>query len=139
MQTVQLVLGDPGYASGLRDALTRTGPWSIGLGEAPDAGRNCVLVVDEAAFERMARPVLHPERVVLITRTDPLRLARAWDAGIVSVVSEEDPPGTVLLAIMAAALRVSRLCPAPPVDFAATAQSRVRQLPQWGRFQQEKG
>jgi hypothetical protein len=47
--------------------------------------------------------------VVLITRKDPQHLSRAWDAGIVSVVSEDDPANTVLLAIMAAALRVPKL------------------------------
>jgi hypothetical protein len=38
----------------------------------------------------------------------PQFLAQAWEAGIVSVVSEEDPLSTVLLAIMAAALRVEK-------------------------------
>ncbi len=53
-------------------------------------------------------PLSNPERVVLITRKDPQLLAQAWDAGIVSVVSCEDPVNTVLLAIMAAALRVGK-------------------------------
>ena len=44
--------------------------------------------------------------MVLITRQDPQLLAQAWEAGIVSVVSQDDPMSTVLLAIMAAALRV---------------------------------
>ena len=121
MQAVQLVLGDPVYAAGLRDALTRTGPWSIAFRNAPDPSQCCVLVLDEEAFERMARPLAHPERVVLITRTDPPQLSEAWDAGIVSVVSEQDPPGTVLLAIMAAALRVSRLQAVMPVDVESSA------------------
>jgi hypothetical protein len=121
MQAVQLVLGDPVYAAGLRDALTRTGPWSIDFRDAPDPSRCCVLVVDEDAFDRMARPLPHPERVVLITRMDPPHLSDAWDAGIVSVLSEQDPPGTVLLAIMAAALRVSRLLAVSPAHAASSA------------------
>ena len=64
------------------------------------------MVLDEEAFERLPLPLSNPERVVLITRReaqDPQLLAQAWEAGIVSVVSEEDPLSTVLLAIMAAA------------------------------------
>jgi len=34
-------------------------------------------------------------------------LAEAWEAGIVSVISADDPISTALLAIMAAALRVA--------------------------------
>jgi hypothetical protein len=64
--------------------------------------------MDEDAFDRVPLPVPHPERVVLITRKDPQHLSRAWDAGIVSVVSVDDAPNTVLLAIMAAALRVPK-------------------------------
>jgi hypothetical protein len=35
-------------------------------------------------------------------------MAEAWEAGVVSVVSEQDPVSTVLLAIMAAGLRVDK-------------------------------
>lgn len=108
MHAVQLVLADPVYAAGLRDALTRSGPWSIDSPDVPDLSQPCVLVLDEGALTRAPRPLLHPERVVLITRTDPQHLAQAWEAGIVSVVSSQDPPSTVLLAIMAACLRVPR-------------------------------
>jgi len=51
---------------------------------------------------------LNPERIVLITQRDPQLMAEAWEAGIVSVVSEQDPISTVLLAIMAAGLRVEK-------------------------------
>ena len=108
MHAVQLVLADPVYAAGLRDALTRSGPWSIDSPDVPDLSRPCVLVLDEAALARVPRPLLYPERVVLIARMDPQHLAQAWDAGIVSVVSNQDPPSTVLLTIMAACLRVPR-------------------------------
>ena len=61
----------------------------------------------EAAFARLPLPLSNPERVVLITRKDPQLLAEAWDAGDrLRGVSEQDPISTVLLAIMAAALRV---------------------------------
>jgi hypothetical protein len=64
--------------------------------------------MDEEALARTPLPLPCPERVVLISRKDPNRLAQAWDAGIVSVVSDQDAPNTVLLAIMAASLRVPR-------------------------------
>jgi len=64
-----------------------------------------VLVLDESAFARLPLPLANPERVILITRQDRQSLARAWNAGVSTVVSPEDSPATVLLAIMAVALR----------------------------------
>jgi hypothetical protein len=108
MQTVQFALADAVYGAVLRDALVRSGPWHVTRVEDPDQSQMCVVVMDEDAFNRSLLPMSHPERVVLITRKDPQHLSRAWDAGIVSVVSMDDAPNTVLLAIMAAALRVPR-------------------------------
>ena len=106
MRTVQLAIADAGYRAALREALSRSGPWQVECADVPDPSPSCVLVLDEPAFERLALPLAHPEGVVLIAHQDPAALAQAWDAGIVSVVSIEDSPATVLLAIMAAALRV---------------------------------
>jgi hypothetical protein len=108
MQTVQFALADAVYSAVLRDALLHTGPWHVVPVADPDPSQKCVVVMDEDAFDRVPLPVPHPERVVLITRKDPQHLSRAWDAGIVSVVSVDDAPNTVLLAIMAAALRVPK-------------------------------
>jgi len=109
MQTVQLAIADGGYAAALKDALARSCAWHVESVERPDPARKGVLVVDEFAFARQPLPLLHPERVVLISRQDPQLLAQAWEAGIVSIVSQEDPLSTVLLAIMAAALRVAKV------------------------------
>jgi hypothetical protein len=108
INTVQLAVADPVYATALREALTRSGPWHVVSVQQPDPSQRGVLVLDEDALDRLLTPLCSPERVVLITRKDPQHLSRAWDAGIVSVVSHEDPPNTVLLAIMAAALRVPK-------------------------------
>jgi hypothetical protein len=108
MQTVQLSIADAVYATAVREALARTGPWQVESVEHADLTQRCVLVLDEAAFHSLPLPVNNPERVVLVTRKDPQLLAQAWDAGIVSVVSDDDPINTVLLAIMAAALRVAK-------------------------------
>src|SRR5579871_695243 len=107
MRTVQLSVADAGYRAALREALSRSGPWQVDSVEHPDPTVACVLVVDEAAFARLTLPLVNPERVVLIARQDPQALAEAWEAGIVSVVSVDDPLPTVLLAIMAATLRVA--------------------------------
>ncbi len=109
INTVQLAVADPEYEAALRDALARSGPWQVVSAQRPDPRERGVLVLDEGALDRMPLPLVHPERFVLITDKDPQHLARAWDAGIVSVVSRQDSPGTVLLAIMAAALRVPKI------------------------------
>lgn len=109
MRTVQLSITDSVYAAALRDALSHSGPWEIVLVERPNPALAGVLVVDESGFARLPLPLPNPERVVLITRHQPQLMAEAWDAGIVSVVSMEDPLPTVLLAIMAATLRVAKI------------------------------
>ena len=109
--TVQLSIADAGYAAALREALTRTGPWHVEMVDRPDPAMPCVLVLDEPSFERLPLPVVNPGRVVLISQQDPQLLARAWDASIVSVLSTEDSLPTVLLAIMAAALRIGKSHP----------------------------
>jgi hypothetical protein len=108
MQTVQLSIADGGYAAAVREALSHSCAWHLESVDRPDPSQQCVLVLDESAFERLPLPLSNPERVVLITRKYPQLLAQAWEAGIVSVVSEEDPISTILLAIMAAALRVAK-------------------------------
>jgi hypothetical protein len=106
MQTVQLSLGDSRFAATIREALAHNCAWRLESVVVPDFSQECVVVLDEAAFARLPLPLSNPERVVLITRKDPEMMAEAWDAGIVSVVSDADPISTVLLAIMAAGLRV---------------------------------
>ena len=105
--TVQLALADGSYAAALREALCHSCAWHVESVAKPDPTEDCVLVLDEAAFEHLRLPLSHPERIVLITRQDPQLLAQAWDAGLVSVLSQHDPMSTVLLAVMAAALRVA--------------------------------
>jgi hypothetical protein len=110
-RTVQLAIADGRYGAIVREALSRSCAWRVEPVDAPDPSRDSVLVLDERAFDRLPLPLSNPERIVLVTRQDPQDpqfLAHVWDAGIVSIVSEEDPLSTVLLAIMAAALRVAK-------------------------------
>ena len=109
MQTVQLAISDAAYLAALREALCHSCAWKVEPVDRPDASQSCVLALDEQAFERLPLPLLNPERIVLITHKDTHQvMAQAWDAGIVSVVHPDDPMDTVLLAIMAAALRVAK-------------------------------
>jgi hypothetical protein len=107
-QTIQFAVSDAAHLAAIREALAHSGPWQVACVERVDPFQKGVLVLDQEAFDRMLLPLPHPERVVLITRKDTQLLAQAWDAGIVSVVSPDDPVNTVLMAIMAADLRVAK-------------------------------
>lgn len=108
LQTVQLAIADGMYAAALRDALCHTCAWHVESVGQPDFSRPCVMVLDQIAFARLPMPLTNPERIVLITHRDSPLMGEAWEAGIVSVVSEQDPISTVLLAILAAGLRVDK-------------------------------
>ena len=84
MQAVQLVIGDRAYTAALREVLLDNGQWRTACVDSPDLAADGVLVLDEEAFHRLALPLPHPERVVLITGKDPRLLSQAWEAGIVS-------------------------------------------------------
>ena len=108
MQTVQLAIADGMYAAALREALSRSCAWHVESVGCPDPSQHCVMVLDQAALERLPLPLSNPERIVLITHRETQLMAEAWEAGIVSMVSDREPISTVLLAIMAAGLRVDK-------------------------------
>lgn len=111
METVQLTIGDAPYASALRDLLERSGTLAVCCVDVPDPKQDGVIVVDSDGLDRLPGPLLNPERVVLITRNDSEHLSQAWNAGIRSVVFNEDPLSTAVLAILAAELRVPKSDP----------------------------
>lgn len=108
MDTIQVALADKPYATALRDLLVRSGAYQVVCVDSPDLEMQGVLVVDREHLEELPSPVSHPERMVLIARNEPGSLARAWEAGVTSVVYDKDPLATAVLAIMAARLRVSK-------------------------------
>jgi hypothetical protein len=116
MQTVQLAIDDAVYRAALNDALSRSGSWQVVPVTAPDPNCGGVIVVDAGALDRVEGLLAKPERVVLITRKDPQHLARAWEAGIISVVFEDDPISTAMLAIMSAGLRAPHTRPTDEED-----------------------
>jgi hypothetical protein len=124
MQAVQLSITDGPYATAVREALSRSCAWHVETVNCPNPACQSVLVLDESAFARLPLPLSNPERIVLIAHKNPQVLAQAWEAGIVSVISAEDPMNTVLLAIMAAALRVAHSHgSANPSDISPTSGS----------------
>jgi hypothetical protein len=141
MQSVQLSIADSQYANMVREALTRTCAWHVEAVEQPDFSLQGVMVLDEQAFARLPLPLSNPGRVVLIARGEPqpLQLEQAWEAGIVSVVSEEDPLATVLLAIMAAALRVEKpTSQSSPSEITPTSSSGPASIAPLKRSRREK-
>jgi hypothetical protein len=108
MDVIQVAISDAAYAAALRQRLERSGNWEVRCVETPNLEAGGVVVVDASVFERLPRPLPHPERVVLVTTNEPEQLSRAWEAGIVSLVYQKDPLDTALLAIMAARLRAAR-------------------------------
>ena len=107
MYTVQLAVGKAPYGPTLSDLLVQTESCRVAKVDKPDPRQPGVLVVNEETLDCLPMPLDRPERVVLITPNEPRTLERAWQAGIRSVVFDSDPPRTMALAVMAAALRVS--------------------------------
>jgi hypothetical protein len=108
METIQIAIANASYATALRDLLARNAGWRILSVEAPDLRIEGVVVVDTQALDRLPSVIENPQRVVLITPNEASHLAKAWEAGIVSVVFADDPMNTAILAIMAARLRVTK-------------------------------
>lgn len=102
---IQLALDDAVKANALRALLSRSAGIPVVCVEFPVVEDACVVVVDPPHLTRLPAPLTHPERVVLISQGDSGSLEYAWDAGVSSVISDEDPLNTAVLAILAACLR----------------------------------
>lgn len=105
MCTIQLVLSDTAKAEALSKMLSRSTQIPVLCVDTPDFTSACVVVMDGQRFEREPLAALHADRVVLITRNDEGRLRAAWDAGVQSVLSDQDPMNTVVLAVLSTCLR----------------------------------
>jgi hypothetical protein len=105
MSCIQLALSDPAKADTLRSLLARNTQMQVRCVERPSLEEACVIVVDPPHLRELPNPLPYPDRVVLMTRNDPSHLRDAWEAGVSSVVTDQDPPNTVVLAILSACLR----------------------------------
>lgn len=106
MDTVQLAVGNAPYRAVLSDLLAHAESCRVTAVDRPDPRQPGVLVLNDQTLGCLPLPLDRPERVVLITPNEPRGMARAWEAGIRCVVFDSDPPRTMALAIMGAALRV---------------------------------
>jgi len=105
MCTIQLALSDADKAAVLSRMLSRSTEIPVLCVETPDFATACVVVMDTQRFEREPLAAVHADRVVLITRNDEVRLRAAWDAGVQTVLSDQDPLNTVVLAVLSTCLR----------------------------------
>ncbi len=116
MGSIQIVLSDSAKADALRVLLARSTHAPVLCVASPDYEAACAVVLDERSFRTESGPLAHPERVVLITNNDPEHLREAWEAGVNSVLSEQDPLNTVVLAVLASCLRNSSARQRPVAD-----------------------
>ena len=105
MGSIQLALSDAVKADALRVLLARSTPVPVLCADSPDFEEACVVVMDTGSFNAQPLPLARPDRMVLITSNDPAHLQAAWDAGVHSVLSEQDSLSTVVLAVLATCLR----------------------------------
>lgn len=115
---IQLALSDAAKAAALQAVLSRSTQASVVCVEDPVMEAACVVVVDPSHLTRLPVPLSHPDRVVLIAGGDPGSIKNAWDAGVGSVVSEQDSLNTVVLAILAVCLRGGQGRPRTELDAA---------------------
>ena len=106
MKTVQLAIGNTGYAQSLRDLLSRDGTHRVYLVERPDLRLDGIVMIDGDRTSNLSMMDSEPGRFVVITRKGSDSLSRIWDAGVRHVLFDGDPPNTAQLAIIAAELRL---------------------------------
>ena len=107
---IQVALSDQRYAAELRDRLHAAGGCEVRLVDGLDCECGGVMVVDLKHMGCLSGPIRNPDRVVLIARNEPEYLAKAWEAGVNSVILDKDPLSTAVLAVIAAGLRVTKCC-----------------------------
>lgn len=108
MDQIQVAITDAPYAAALRELLECNGGCEVLCVDRPDPRRGGVMVLDPDHLDLLPRPIPNPQRVVLIARKDSGDLARAWEAGVNSVITDKDPLNTAVLAILAARLRAAK-------------------------------
>ena len=111
MSCIQLALSNTAKADLLRGLLCRSTQLPVHCVDSPCVEDACVVVVDPPHLRMMPSPLAFPDKVVLITQNDANHLKDAWEAGVNSVVSDQDSPNTVVLAILSACLRSGSTSP----------------------------
>ncbi len=111
MTTVQIIMTNRRYAKELERLLVRDGRHRVLQVEAPDTASAGVVVMDSDSFREFSNgqpqtTQVAPEQVVLVAGHEAGLLNKAWDAGLRSVVYDDEPIQTTLLAVIAAELRL---------------------------------
>jgi len=106
MASIQLVLTDRAKSAALSHMLARSTQVPVLCVDTPDFSSACVVVMDDQRFASQPEASAHADRIVLITRNDERHLKAAWEAGVNSVLSDQDPLDTLVLAVLSACLRV---------------------------------
>jgi hypothetical protein len=109
MASIQLALSDPAKSSALINLLARSTHVPVFCVDTPDYASACVVVMDGERFASEPAAAANADRIVLITRNDEPRLKAAWEAGVNSVLSDQDPLNTVVLAVLSACLRAGSM------------------------------
>jgi len=125
MEAIQVAISDAAYADALRELLVRNGSPEVLCVDRPNPNWDGVMVLDSEHLDLLPRPIPNPERVVLVARNESDELARAWEAGVTSVITDKDPLNTAVLAIMAARLRTGKGPHSGPQDAALEKRARV--------------
>jgi len=113
MTTVQIIMANRGYARELERLLIRDGKHRVLQLESPDQNQAGVVVMDESSFNEFEKIPCQPEQVVLVAGHESSLLTRAWEAGLRSVVYNDEPIQTTLLAVIAAELRLLKQASMP--------------------------
>jgi hypothetical protein len=100
MSLVQLLVEKDSKAAALKALLDREG-FEVVRASAPNFARKGAIVADRRALEQFPALLDYPDRVIPIASNDQKFLGMLWQHRIRSVVFDNDPPGTVLLAILA--------------------------------------
>jgi len=106
MTTVQIIMANRKYATELERLLVRDGRHRVLQVDAPDECEAGVVVMDSGSFHEFQEAPCHPEQVVLVVGHEEGLLTKAWEAGLRSVVYDDEPIQTALLAVIAAELRL---------------------------------
>jgi hypothetical protein len=105
MSAIQIALADRVYGEKLRDLLIGGGARYVKEVDTPDLNRGGIVVTDCEHMRLLPIPIPDPKRVVLIAVVDGASIAKAWEAGVRSVIPTAAPPSTAAMAVWAAALR----------------------------------
>jgi hypothetical protein len=101
---VQIAISDPDWARQLREVLLQLGNLDVECTSQPDFSTPGVIVASPERLPSALTEARGPERVVVLAPKNHLGLPGLWNAGVRSVVYDDEPVSMVVLAVSAAQL-----------------------------------